>query len=280
MRADTRRRWLWAAVLLVAFAVGVVAGGYAANLRATPTQHVADLAAMIALEDGEPAPVGETAGERLSLSLYNMSDSAVTVSEMRPLGWTVETDTELTVPPMQWTPVPLSIAPDCDAEPAGQVRLRVHGDGTDEQVTLRVRDGASLAEMRHLELCTRPAPSRLIVEDVETRRHDGELEMRLSLQLQGAPDASRTLSYPSSVGVSGLRVEITTSSETVRPGETATVTMRWTVDECLRTDEFALAGAPLLTAVGEAVGIPLLPDRAAAALARFSAEECAASNVE
>ncbi len=270
MRADIRRRWLWAAVLLVAFAVGVTAGGYAAGQRAG-AEDVPDLAAMIALEDEEAAQAGRPSGHRLSLSLYNLGDSAVTVREARPLGWTAGTGTERTVPPRQWTAVPLSITPDCDDEPGDRVRLRVSGDGEDDQVTLPVRAGASEAAARHSALCSRPE-STVTVEDVETRTLDGALEMRLSLQLQGPPDASHTIVYPRGGEVAGYRLEIVRPPLTLRSGETATVTARWTVADCDGTN--ALGGAPLLAVVGSAAEGPFLPDRATAALARFSADEC------
>lgn len=260
-------------MLLAAFAVGVVAGGYAAN-QSADAERVAGFAAMIALEDGGLGQAGRRSGDRMSLSLYNKEDSAVEVSEVRPLGWTVETDTERTVPPKQWTAVPLSITPDCDEEPTDRVRLRVHGDGADEQATLRVRHGADQAEALHSALCSRPA-STVTVEDVETRRHDGELEMLLSVQLQGPPDASRTIPYPAGGEVAGFRLEIVRPSLTLRSGETATVTARWTIEDCDETNP--LGGAPLLAVVGAAADTPFLPDRATAALARFSAQECAAS---
>lgn len=271
MKADTRRRWLWAAVLLVAFAVGVTAGGYAANQRAE-SQDVPDLAAMIALEYVEPAPAGRSPGHRLGLSLYNMGDSAVTVREARPLGWTAETGAARTVPPRQWTAVPLSITPDCDDEPGDRVRLRVNGDGADDQVTLPVRAGASEAAARHSALCSQPASTVTVEDDVETRTLDGALEMRLSLQLQGPPDASRTIMFPRGGEVAGYYLEIVRPPLTLRSGETATVTARWTVADC--DDTNPLGGAPLLTVVGSAAEGPFLPDRATAALARFGAEEC------
>lgn len=270
-----RRRWPWVVALLAAFAVGVLGGGYASDLNtAGAQQDGAGLAVMITGGDGNPASLGRTPDERLSLSLYNMGDSAVTVSEAHPVGWTVAADTQRTAPPRQWTTVPLSIRPDCDEKPADQVRLRVHGESTDEQLTLRVHDGGDQALARHSKLCGRPE-STVTVEYVETERHDGELEMRVSVKLRGARDASRTYSYPSILEISGLRAEIAHPSLTLRSGEAATVTMRWTVERCAEIRGPSLVSVPVLAAVQEGVDTPFLSNPATAALARFSAEECA-----
>ncbi|MFW6091801.1 MAG: hypothetical protein ACODAF_07950, partial [Actinomycetota bacterium] len=269
MNAHARQRWLWAAVLLVAFAVGTVAGGYAASQQAE-SGDVSGLAAMIALESSGPGPAGPSSGDQLRLSLYNTGDTAVTVREARPLGWTAETGTDRTVPPQQWTTVPLRISPDCDAAPGDRIRLRVNGDGEDGEdgeVTLPLRAGLGQVAARHAYLCSRPA-STVSIDDVETRAVDDELEMRLSMRLQGPSDASQTISYPSVVEGSGYRLEVVPPSVTLRSGETATVTARWTVADCGETDPL---GAAVQLTVGGGAAEPQFPNQVPAALARFSA---------
>lgn len=275
--------WGSMVVLGCVFAVGVAAGsfGWQARERAVEEATAAAEAELVAgpvtvesWPDGrEAAPWWE-----LTAAVYNLGSREVTALAAWPSGWSVaEAGTPTTLPPDEWTVLPLTVVPECAAAVEPELELVVRTDAGEQELTLPLqpRDGTVYWGRMRQSMCGEQQEG-VVLDGLTTRRGDGHLEMSLDLRHPGSPDASEIVVTEVYRDTAGFHAAGSGLPLAIRGGDTGTARVVWTVEACELTDDLGdLAVALRLESdsVSREQTVQL-PGSAVAALARFGVSEC------
>lgn len=285
MRAPRQGRPL-AVALTAAFALGAALGAYGWSVRdsiaATPEINL--IAGPIAMQVAGEVPATDGT-YRISANVFNLADNDVTVRGASLAGWTVtEGPSPTVVRAGEWTSIPFTAILDCHdpglgSEPGDlELHLRLDSEGKSEDLTLPVRGSSADADVLSYQLCLEDESLvHLLLDDMELAADDGTLEMRIPVLAAGREGEPVTLAdlvaATPTVLTTAFRTEAPGLPLRLRPGDTRTVTMRWTVDDCASAEEIGEVQIGTQTD-GTSQIFYQLPGQAVAALARLAVAEC------
>lgn len=265
-----------AAALAAVFAVGAAVGAYGWSVRDRIAES-SDIELAAGAVTVEVPSVGTLAASnyRVVASVFNADDSDVTVVEARPPGWTVTgSQPSITLPAREWASIPLTVAPDChDVPPTPELELRLGAESGGQLVTLPLRPHTSDAFALHSVLCSEnEAAVHLLLDDIETVSDDDALNMTIPVRMTAGRTEPVTLSGLDAT-TPALRATAAGLPMRLAPGETATVTVHWTVEDCAAVDQLGEVLLRTRTERPGTIDFPL-PGRAVAALARLGVDSC------
>jgi hypothetical protein len=276
--------------LVAVFAAGLVLGAFGSDLRQQVTDRSAAEAELVAGSFAWPdRVVGEwtiselAARGELAVFMYNLGESAVTVIEARPHGWTPIENAEIAtrMAAGEWARVPLVAWPDCAESPRREIELVVRTEDGDRDITVTSPGPVDLANMHRAE-CRLPESSGLAVDAVgPVVPERSTLRMEISLRHPGVRDADEITVARLNAEWSGFRARAAGLPAEIRRDDGAmTVELAWTIEDCNLAAN--LADMPLTVEVTGPESVAgehrlQLPARGVAALARFSAVTCSSS---
>lgn len=269
-----RQGWPWALALVAALIVGASVGAYGWSTRdhaAAPAD--AELVAGAITVQGSGTDETGAIVYDVMASVFNLNDADVTVVRARHTGWTVARDQpRTTLPGRQWAAVRLTITPDCEVPPVQELELEL--DRGSQLVTLPVRTQSSDTHGLHNLVCSGQAPGvRVLVEAMELTAADGVIDMRIPLRATAGADSDEITLIGLDASTAGFHAAALDLPIRLRPGHTATVTLRWSAEDCTAIDGLGDVQLSARTASGDNLVHPL-PGRAVAALARLGVEAC------
>lgn len=282
MISAPRQGWPLAVAVVAVFAVGASTGayGWSLNDRFGDAPDAVLVTGPVTAQDGRALgvdTVGVAAEEfgadsfDVSANVFNGGDSDVTVVDVRPVGWIVDGSPPSTrVPAGEWAGIPVTVTPDCAGpppDPGVEVQLAPErGNVTAPGVA---RNGDSFWAF-WVVLCTGTG-IRPLLNDVEIISDGEALDMLVPLRVAEWRTDAVTLR---GVDSAAPAFRLATSGLPLRlaPGDTETVTLRWTVENCRSVHQ--LSDVQIGTRTDARGSLFPLPGHAVAALARLGVAVC------
>ncbi|MFW6091112.1 MAG: hypothetical protein ACODAF_04505 [Actinomycetota bacterium] len=282
MISAPRQGWPLAVSVVAVFALGTAAGAYGWSVydRAGESSEAVLLAGPVTTQDGRALGV-DTVGVGaedfgadsfdVSANVFNGGDSDVTVVDVRPHGWIVDSSPPATrVPAGEWASIPVTVTPDCAGPwPDSGVDVRLDSERGVVTAQAATRNGEGF-RVFWVVLCTGPG-IRPLLDDIEITADGDVLDMRVPVHVAAwRSDAVTLLGMDSAAPAfqataPGLPLQLA-------PGDTETVTLHWTVENCRTVSQ--LSDVQLGTRTDAQGNLFALPGHAVAALARLGVAAC------
>lgn len=253
------------AVFAGGIALGV--GGYA---LATPDDNGVELlAGHVHLTGLDPSRPGVEA----AVDVFNTGAADVTLTPTALSGWPVighEPD-PLVLPPGRWSQMVVRTVPDCSPYTI-PAELDVEIAGENGTRSVRVNESEAFGWIQEA-YCHNQSHLYIDLAIERTAVRDDALETTLRLAHPGGQRTDDLLVTELQVDAPGLEIEVEDFPITLTAGSTTTVTVSWSVTDCLQIRSLEWAGLDIV-AEGNLTGNGWLSNADLATLARYTVGVC------